>query len=217
MNETRQSIKPYEEEESYENPVNLSKTPGIAEDYIDIRSDYVPAPHVNCSIGQSKGFVNIESLELDDSIQNDYQDFKDLKVAISTEETVRMQGRKPTQKSDSQKFTRENKANESELIKPSSIKKELKSLEETKANGERENSSCKNTVKMTDRRDFSFIDSQRESNVPLNILKRDKSAKQEGWSVNDTVSRLHGINSQQMSNKELRPEPMSVNPFIHDS
>lgn len=159
VNETRQSIKPYEEEESYENPVNLSKTPGIAEDYIDIKSDYAPALNVNCSIGQSRGFVNIESLELDDSIQNDYQDFKDLKVAISTEETVRMQGRKPVQKSDSQKLTRENKANESELIKPSSVKKELKSLEESKANGDRENSSCKNTVKMTDRRDFSFIDS----------------------------------------------------------
>jgi hypothetical protein len=35
--------------------------------------------------------------------------------------------------------------------------------------------------------------------------------------VNDTVSRLHGINSAQMSNKEPRPEPMLVNPFIHDS
>jgi hypothetical protein len=42
INDTKQSIKPYEEEESYENPVNLSKMPGLAEDYIDIRSDYVP-------------------------------------------------------------------------------------------------------------------------------------------------------------------------------
>jgi hypothetical protein len=33
---------------------------------------------------------------------------------------------------------------------------------------ERENSSCKNTVRMADRKDFSFIDSHRESNVPLN-------------------------------------------------
>jgi len=47
----------------------LSKTPGIVEDYIDIKSDYVPNYlYVNNSIGVSKGFVNIESLELDDSI-----------------------------------------------------------------------------------------------------------------------------------------------------
>lgn len=71
-NDTRQSIKPYEEEESYENPVNLSKTPGIADEYFDIKSDYVPPGRVNNSIGVSKGFVNIDCLELDDSIQNDY-------------------------------------------------------------------------------------------------------------------------------------------------
>jgi hypothetical protein len=86
---------------------------------------------------------------------------------------------------------------------------------------------------MTDRRDFSFIDSQRESNVPLsynnkNLLgKRPTEIRQSKpevnmgmWgSVNDTVSRLHGINSAQMSNKDLlypRAEPFSVNPFIHD-
>lgn len=74
---------------------------------------------------------------------------------------------------------------------------------------ERENSSCKNTVKMTDRRDFSFIDSHKESNVPLSYNNKNLLAKrptetrqgkpdgQLGVWVNDTVSRLHGINSAQ--------------------
>lgn len=69
VNDTKNSIKPYEEEESYENPVNLSRMPGLVEDYIDIKSDYVPNYlHVNNSIGVSKGYVHIESLELDESI-----------------------------------------------------------------------------------------------------------------------------------------------------
>jgi len=69
VNDTKNSIKPYEEEESYENPVNLSRTPGLVEDYIDIKSDYVPNYlHVNNSIGVSRGYVHIESLELDESI-----------------------------------------------------------------------------------------------------------------------------------------------------
>lgn len=90
MNDTKQSIKPYEEEESYENPVNLSKMPGLAEDYIDIRSDYVPnyLHQKHTSIGVSRGFVNIESLELDESIKNEYNDKK---VPISSEETVKIQ------------------------------------------------------------------------------------------------------------------------------
>lgn len=62
--------------------------PGLAEDYIDIRSDYVPnylpPPH-NC-IGPSRGFVNIESLELDES-KNEYTNFK---LPISSDETVKL-------------------------------------------------------------------------------------------------------------------------------
>ena len=78
MKNTKKSIKPYEEEESYVNPVNLSKMAGIVEDYIDIRSDYVPHNFypVPGSIGPSKGFVHIESLELDESISNDYKELK---------------------------------------------------------------------------------------------------------------------------------------------
>lgn len=65
--------------------------PGIVEDYIDIKSDYVPnyLQPVSTSIGVSRGYVHIENLELlDESIQNEYAD---LKVAISSEETVKMQ------------------------------------------------------------------------------------------------------------------------------
>lgn len=92
VNESKVSIRPYEEEESYENPVNLSKMPGLVEDYIDIKSDYVPNYlHVNNSIGISKGYVHIESLELDESIQNDYTGFK---VAV-TEETIKPQKGNP--------------------------------------------------------------------------------------------------------------------------
>jgi len=81
-----------------------------------------------------------------------------------------------------------------------------------------ENSSCKNTVKMTDRREFSFFESQANSNIPLNNNKSQKNLlarkPNEYWnqpngngpvgnkelsgawgSVNDTVSRLQGINS----------------------
>ena len=66
---------------------------------------------------------------------------------------------------------------------------------------------------MTDRRDFSFVDSQRESNVPLSYNNKNLLAKrpaekgkpdgQLGVWVNDTVSRLHVINSAQHSNKDL--------------
>jgi len=100
VNDTKQSIKPYEEEESYENPVNLSKMPGIVEDYIDIRSDYVPGYlHVNNSIGPSKGFVNIDHIDLDESdIQiNEYNDRR----AGGSEETVKIQ--KQAKKADAKK------------------------------------------------------------------------------------------------------------------
>ena len=76
---------------------------------------------------------------------------------------------------------------------------------------ERENSSCKNTVKMADHKDhkdFSFIDSHRESNVPLNYCsllgkrtldgqagKPDQGPSAGFGSVNDTVSRVQGISS----------------------
>ena len=87
VNESKLSVRPYEEEESYENPVNLSKMPGLVEDYIDIKSDYVPNYlHVNNSIGISKGYVHIESLELDESIQNDYSG---LKVVLPQDEPTK--------------------------------------------------------------------------------------------------------------------------------
>ena len=53
MNQSKSSIKangPYEEEESYENPVNISRAPGCADDYIDIRSEYA-AGGINMSLG----------------------------------------------------------------------------------------------------------------------------------------------------------------------
>ena len=44
-------MKPYEEEESYENPVNISKAPGCQEDYVDLQSEYVLDPNkVNMSM-----------------------------------------------------------------------------------------------------------------------------------------------------------------------
>lgn len=250
VNDSKLSIRPYEEEESYENPVNLSKMPGLVEDYIDIKSDYVPNYlHVNNSIGISKGYVHIESLELDESIQNDYAGFK---VAV-TEETIKPQkgnpgGRlisEPKKPIESQQIrTDARKINDSDFKSQNKRDREIKplSLEDSKIKDqpnaltkshERENSSCKNTVKMTDRRDFSFVDSHRESNVPLsynnkNLLGKRPTEIRQGkpeyqlgmWgSVNDTVSRLHGINSAQLSNKDPlypRAEPFSVNPFIHD-
>ena len=52
VNQSKSSIKPYEEEESYENPVNISKAPGCQDDYVDIRSEYANAgAAVNMSIG----------------------------------------------------------------------------------------------------------------------------------------------------------------------
>ena len=51
VDESKGSIAPYEEEESYENPNNISKAPGCQEDYIDIRSEFVPQEQeVNLSI-----------------------------------------------------------------------------------------------------------------------------------------------------------------------
>ncbi len=49
VNQSKASIKPYEEEESYENPVNISRAPGCQDDYVDIRSEYAGAA-VNLSI-----------------------------------------------------------------------------------------------------------------------------------------------------------------------
>ena len=44
-------MKPYEEEESYENPVNISRAPGCQEDYVDLQSEYVLDPNkVNMSM-----------------------------------------------------------------------------------------------------------------------------------------------------------------------
>ena len=65
VDQSKASIKPYEEEESYENPVNISKAPGFADDYGDIRSDYVGG-NVNLSMGIGTG-VNM-SHDIDDPL-----------------------------------------------------------------------------------------------------------------------------------------------------
>ena len=49
VNQSKSSIKPYEEEESYENPINISRAHGCQDDYIDIRSEYAAA--INISLG----------------------------------------------------------------------------------------------------------------------------------------------------------------------
>lgn len=109
-------------------------------------------------------------------------------------------------------------------------------LFENNRNHEHENSSCKNTVKMTDRREFSFLDSQKESNVPLNNNHKNLLSRKpnEFWtnkpetneiggiwgSVNDTVSRLHAINSQQVNKPDAMifiSDEKPLNPFIHES
>ena len=65
VNQSRSSIRPYEEEESYENPVNISKAPGCQDEYVDIRSDYANA--VNLSLGginasQDEAIIQISNL-----------------------------------------------------------------------------------------------------------------------------------------------------------
>ena len=65
VNQSRSSIKPYEEEESYENPVNISRAPGCQDEYVDIRSDYANA--VNMSLGginasQDEAIIQISNL-----------------------------------------------------------------------------------------------------------------------------------------------------------
>ena len=69
-------MKPYEEEESYENPVNMSRAPGMQEEYIDIRSEYAGAG-VNMSMGvinqsTDEAMVQISNLNLDDNAQDSY-------------------------------------------------------------------------------------------------------------------------------------------------
>jgi len=71
---SRASINAYEEEESYENPVNISKAPFCQEDYIDIRSEYANAgAAVNLSMGmgvntsQDEAIVQVSKLHLDEN------------------------------------------------------------------------------------------------------------------------------------------------------
>ena len=78
VNMSRGSI--YEEEESYENPVNISKAAFAQEDYIDIRSEYANAGGaVNMSIGygintsQDEAIVQISKLHLEENAQDSYQ------------------------------------------------------------------------------------------------------------------------------------------------
>ena len=56
VNQSKSSIRPYEEEESYENPVNLSRATGMQDDYHDIRSEYAAA--VNLSMGMNNVSVD---------------------------------------------------------------------------------------------------------------------------------------------------------------
>ena len=52
VNISKASINAYEEEESYENPVNISKAQFCQEEYIDIRSEYANAGGaINMSMG----------------------------------------------------------------------------------------------------------------------------------------------------------------------
>jgi len=71
-----------------------------------------------------------------------------------------------------------------------------------------ENSSCKNTIKMTDRREFSFFDSMKQ---PKQIDYA--SIRQSTWgSVNDTVARLQALSNSQKSIKDGIKE--GNNPFV---
>jgi len=78
INQSRQSIKPYEEEESYENPVNISKAPCCQEEYIDIRSEYAHAGaavnlSMNINTSQDEGFIQISNLQIDENMHDSYQ------------------------------------------------------------------------------------------------------------------------------------------------
>jgi len=70
---SKQSIKPYEEEESYENPVNLSRAPGMQDEYVDICSEHLA---VNMSIGINQSvddaIVQISNLQIDENAQDSY-------------------------------------------------------------------------------------------------------------------------------------------------
>ena len=80
VNQSKVSSHPYEEEESYENPVNLSKATNMKDEYVDIRSDYVNNG-VNMSIGMinqsmlqdNDGQVHLSNLNIDENAQDSYQ------------------------------------------------------------------------------------------------------------------------------------------------
>ena len=77
VNQSKASIKPYEEEESYENPVNISRAPGCQDDYFDIRSEYANAgAAINLSMGinasQDEAINQISILQIDDNAQDSY-------------------------------------------------------------------------------------------------------------------------------------------------
>lgn len=68
----------YEEEESYENPVNISRAPGMQDDYVDIRSEYANAAAANISLSminqsQDEAIVQISHLQIDENAQDSYQ------------------------------------------------------------------------------------------------------------------------------------------------
>ena len=72
VNQSKQSIaNPYEEEESYENPVNISKAPGCQDSLFDIRSEYANAG-ASVNISQDEAIVQISNLQIDDNAQDSY-------------------------------------------------------------------------------------------------------------------------------------------------
>ena len=92
------------------------------------------------------------------------------------------------------------------------------------------NSSCKDTMKMNDRREFSFIEQSTNENVgalnnyhSLQVMgTADGYIDGQAWgnNVNDTVSRLQGLNTSQMSKLQAvlyGPDGNALNPFIGDS
>ena len=103
------------------------------------------------------------------------------------------------------------------------------STETERAQIELMNSSCKDTVRMNERREFSFIeqmskDGANDPQKPSEYFLVQNKAKQRNSgniiSVNDTVSRLQGLNSSQASKQDgvmYGPDGNPLNPFISDS
>mmetsp|Transcript_21483 Transcript_21483/g.28791 ORF Transcript_21483/g.28791 Transcript_21483/m.28791 type:complete len:156 (-) Transcript_21483:1109-1576(-) len=92
------------------------------------------------------------------------------------------------------------------------------------------NSSCKDTVKMTDRREFSFFESVNKEfgNANAALYHGSLGQSRQGnnfesinvGQINDTVSRLPGLNTSEMNREAgmmYGPDGAPCNPFISDS